>query len=179
MATKEEAKPAAEGAKGDAHAASPAASAGGGGIKGFLPLIIMVVLMPALSVVTTKFLVIPKVMHAREGGDTEGEATEEKGGKEAKEGGKSEHGEKEGGKSEKGGKEAAKSEHGGKEAAKSEHGSKEGGKESKGGKKRFDDNAEIKNKTGAGKPEGPDPMSIMLQSHGYPVFFQNWWIVEK
>ncbi len=44
---------------------------------------------------------------------------------------------------------------------------------------RVHDKAEIKNKTGAGKPEGPEPMSVMLQSHGYPVFFQNWWIVEK
>ncbi len=40
-------------------------------------------------------------------------------------------------------------------------------------------NAEITNKTGAGKPEGPEPMSVMLQSHGYPVLFRNWWIVGK
>ena len=94
MAAKEEAKPAGEGAKADAHGAPAAASGGGGGIKAFLPLIIMVVLMPALSVVTTKFLVLPKVMHARETTEPDGEGSEEKGGKESKEGGKSEHGEK-------------------------------------------------------------------------------------
>lgn len=41
------------------------------------------------------------------------------------------------------------------------------------------DKAEIKTKTGSGKPEGPEPLSVMLQSHGHPVFFQNWWILER
>ena len=41
---------------------------------------------------------------------------------------------------------------------------------------RVHENAEITAKTGAGKPEGPEPMTVMLQSHGHPVFFQNWWI---
>lgn len=42
---------------------------GGGGIKALLPLIIMVVLMPVLAFTTTQFLVIPKVVAARGGGD--------------------------------------------------------------------------------------------------------------
>ncbi len=41
------------------------------------------------------------------------------------------------------------------------------------------DKAEIKTKTGSGKPEGPEPLSVMLQSHGFPVFFRNWWILER
>ena len=35
---------------------------------------------------------------------------------------------------------------------------------------------EIKNKTGAGKAEGPEPMPIHLQHHGNPVVFRNIWI---
>ena len=54
---------------------------GGGGIKSFLPLIIMVVLMPVLAFTTTKFLVLPKVVQARgneapEEGGEHGEAPE-------------------------------------------------------------------------------------------------------
>lgn len=38
------------------------------------------------------------------------------------------------------------------------------------------DNFEIPNKTGAGKPEGPEPRPIKLQDHGNPVVFRNIWI---
>jgi hypothetical protein len=40
------------------------------------------------------------------------------------------------------------------------------------------DNYEIPNKTGAGKPEGPDPLPILLQDHNNPVRFRNVWIVD-
>jgi len=40
------------------------------------------------------------------------------------------------------------------------------------------DNYEIPNKTGAGKPEGPEPMPILLQDHNNPVRFRNIWIVD-
>ncbi len=71
---------------------------GGGGIKAFLPLIIMVVLMPALAFTTTQFLILPKIVQAR--GDAAGEEGHgdgaEPGGKEEGDGhsGKEEGGEK-------------------------------------------------------------------------------------
>ncbi len=40
------------------------------------------------------------------------------------------------------------------------------------------DEYEIPNKTGAGKPEGPEPMPILFQDHGNPVRFRNVWLVD-
>lgn len=36
---------------------------------------------------------------------------------------------------------------------------------------------ELPSKTGAGKPEGPEPFPILFQNHGNPVHFRNLWIV--
>ena len=70
---KAEAKP--EGAA----AVAPAEGGGGGGLKSWLPLVVTILLMPALAFVTTKFLIVPKVLHAR-GGEAEPEETTEEGG---------------------------------------------------------------------------------------------------
>ncbi len=40
------------------------------------------------------------------------------------------------------------------------------------------DDVELKNKTGAGSPEGPDPRPIRLQDHGNPVVYRNIWLVD-
>ena len=59
-----------EAAKPEGESAKPAAKeeAAGGGFKAWLPLILSFVLMPVLAVLTTKFLIIPKVVQAREAG---------------------------------------------------------------------------------------------------------------
>lgn len=41
------------------------------------------------------------------------------------------------------------------------------------------DDAEIPNKTGAGKPEGPEPIPTKLQDHGNPVVYRNIWLIPK
>jgi flagellar FliL protein len=61
-----------EGAKPEGDAAkAPAAkeeATKGGGLQAWLPLIVSIVLMPALAFATTKFLILPKVVAAREAG---------------------------------------------------------------------------------------------------------------
>jgi len=39
------------------------------------------------------------------------------------------------------------------------------------------DNVEVPRKTGAGQPEGPKPLPILLQEHGNEVSFRNIWIM--
>jgi flagellar basal body-associated protein FliL len=70
-------------------AAAPAApGASGGGIKAWLPLILVVVLMPGLAYVTTSFVLVPKLQkslglqavnarEAEEGGESEGKEGKE------------------------------------------------------------------------------------------------------
>jgi hypothetical protein len=41
------------------------------------------------------------------------------------------------------------------------------------------DHTELKDKTGAGAKEGPEPGSIQLQGHNNPVFYRNIWVVGK
>jgi hypothetical protein len=38
------------------------------------------------------------------------------------------------------------------------------------------DDFEIPNKTGAGRPEGPEPAPILLQEHSNEIWFRNIWI---
>jgi hypothetical protein len=40
------------------------------------------------------------------------------------------------------------------------------------------DDYELPGKTGAGRPEGPDPLPILLQDHNNPVRFRNVWLVD-
>jgi hypothetical protein len=39
--------------------------------------------------------------------------------------------------------------------------------------------ARIPNKTGAGRPEGPDPLTTKIQDHANPVLFRNIWLIDK
>jgi hypothetical protein len=39
-------------------------------------------------------------------------------------------------------------------------------------------NVPITGKTGAGQPEGPQPLPIKFQDHGNPVHFRNIWLLE-
>lgn len=41
------------------------------------------------------------------------------------------------------------------------------------------DDIAIPNKTGAGRPEGPDPMTILFQDHHDPVRYRNIWLVNQ
>lgn len=41
------------------------------------------------------------------------------------------------------------------------------------------DDVAIPNKTGAGRPEGPEPMTILFQDHHDPVRYRNVWLVNQ
>jgi len=41
------------------------------------------------------------------------------------------------------------------------------------------DHTELKDKTGGGQKEGPQPGPIQLQGHNNPVFYRNIWIIDK
>src|SRR6185436_9396321 len=84
-------------------AAAATAPPPSGGLKAWLPLLVTVVVMPVLAFATTKFLILPKVLHARgdvaeaEGGAEEaheGAKPDAKEGKEHGETKKEEHGAK-------------------------------------------------------------------------------------
>ena len=64
-------KPEGDGAKDAGKEA--AAHGGSGGLGAWLPLIVTVLLMPALAYVTTTFVIVPKVLAAREPAEAEGE----------------------------------------------------------------------------------------------------------
>ncbi len=40
-------------------------------------------------------------------------------------------------------------------------------------------NVPIPNKTGAGRPEGPDPLPTKLQDHSNPVMYRNIWLIDR
>ena len=39
------------------------------------------------------------------------------------------------------------------------------------------DDVDVPNKTGHGRPEGPEPREIHIQNHGWPVAFRNVWVL--
>ncbi len=110
-------------AKAPGKEAAEGAAAGGGGLKAWLPLIVTIVLMPVLAFVTTNFLVLPKIAHAR-GGDADAEHAE----------GGGEHGEASGGGGGHG--EPAKKEAAGGHGEKKEEGKKEAKGHGAAGKKK-------------------------------------------
>ncbi len=59
------------GAEGEAAAGAPA-QASGGGIKGWLPLIVTLLAMPALAFATTKYIILPKIHSAMGAGPEAG-----------------------------------------------------------------------------------------------------------
>jgi len=40
-------------------------------------------------------------------------------------------------------------------------------------------NVELENKTGGGRPEGPELLPILFQQHGNPVHFRNIWLLDQ
>jgi flagellar FliL protein len=84
-------KPAREAAPGEAGEAKADAPAPAGGLKAWVPLIIVVVTMPVLAFATTRFILLPKMTHAMaaSNGATAAETTAEAGASASKEEGKS------------------------------------------------------------------------------------------